>query len=278
MRRPSSASLETPAIRTSCRANGSCAVRRGRWMTFARWAAIRQRTSGDSPPPRGFRRSIFHCTAPSCSRWSRRSSRLRSRTGCIAGIRFGCPTRPSPTTIRSCRCWQVPPRRSTRSEGWPPRTTRSSPCRRRFQNRSSARSMPGGRRREKLSEQIFLAVYGMPALQAAVGIDPAAGRTRRPGKSPLHRELVEKRIAELKAKIDKGGLQECTIRGLIYIGAARGAVDERGVAALRRIRLTEEGSKMTLAQFKAMAREQFFLLLLEPEATLAAIPKLLPSD
>jgi len=131
---------------------------------------------------------------------------------------------------------------------------------------------------EKLSEQIFLAVYGMPALQAAVGIDAAAGRPRRPGKSPLHRELVEKRIAELKAKIDKGGLQECTIRGLIYIGAARGAVDERGVAALRRIRLTEEGSKMTLAQFKAMGREQFFLLLLEPEATLAAIPKLLPSD
>ena len=59
---------------------------------------------------------------------------------------------------------------------------------------------------------------------------------------------------------------------------ARGFVDERGVAALRRIRLTEEGSRLTLAQFKAMAREQFFLLLLEPEATLAAIPKLLPAD
>jgi pimeloyl-ACP methyl ester carboxylesterase len=131
---------------------------------------------------------------------------------------------------------------------------------------------------EKLSEQMFLAIYGMPALQAAVGVDPAAGRPRRPGKSALHRELVEKRIAELKSGINKGGLQECTIRGLIYIGAARGAIDERGVAALRRIRLTEEGSKMTLAQFKSMAREQFFLLLLEPEATLAAIPKLLPSD
>lgn len=35
---------------------------------------------------------------------------------------------------------------------------------------------------------------------------------------------------------------------------------------------------MTLAQFKAMAREQFLLLLLEPESTLAAIPKLLPAD
>jgi hypothetical protein len=35
---------------------------------------------------------------------------------------------------------------------------------------------------------------------------------------------------------------------------------------------------MTLEQFKKMAREQFFLLKLEPDATLAAIPKLLPAD
>ncbi len=35
---------------------------------------------------------------------------------------------------------------------------------------------------------------------------------------------------------------------------------------------------MTLAQFKAMAREQFFLLLIDPEATLLAIPKLLPEN
>jgi pimeloyl-ACP methyl ester carboxylesterase len=133
-------------------------------------------------------------------------------------------------------------------------------------------------RQEKLSESIFLAVYGSPALQAAVGIDPAVARPRRPGKSPLHAELRNKRIAELKSLITKGGLQECTIRGLVYVGMARGFVDERGVAALRRIRLTDESSRMTLAQFKTMAREQFFLLLLDPEATLAAIPKLLPAD
>lgn len=65
---------------------------------------------------------------------------------------------------------------------------------------------------------------------------------------------------------------------MIYVSMARGFVDERGVAALRRIRLTEEASRMTLAQFKATAREQFFLLLLEPEAALAAIPKMLPAD
>jgi pimeloyl-ACP methyl ester carboxylesterase len=131
---------------------------------------------------------------------------------------------------------------------------------------------------EKLSESMFLAMYGSPALQAAVGVNPEAARPRRPAKSLLHRELMEKRIAELKSHITKGGLQECTIRGLIYVGMARGFVDERGVAALRRIRLTEESSRLTLAQFKAMAREQFLLLLLEPESTLAAIPKLLPAD
>ena len=38
------------------------------------------------------------------------------------------------------------------------------------------------------------------------------------------------------------------------------------------------GAKLTLAQFKAMVREQFFLLLLDQEAALAAIPKLLPDD
>jgi hypothetical protein len=130
---------------------------------------------------------------------------------------------------------------------------------------------------EKLSESIFLNIYGSPALQAAVGIDPAAARPRRPGKSLLHQELRNKRIGELKSQIAKGGLQECTIRGLIYVGMARGIIDERSVAALRR-RLIAEGSRLTLSQFKAIAREQFFLLLLEPEAALAAIPKLLPAD
>jgi pimeloyl-ACP methyl ester carboxylesterase len=131
---------------------------------------------------------------------------------------------------------------------------------------------------EKASEAIFLAIYGSPVLQAAVGVNPEAARPRRPGKSLMHRELMEKRIAELKSHIEKGGLAECCIRGLLYAGAPRGGADERGVEALRRIRRTEAGSRLTLAQFKAMAREQFFLLLLDREATLAAIPKLLPAE
>jgi pimeloyl-ACP methyl ester carboxylesterase len=131
---------------------------------------------------------------------------------------------------------------------------------------------------EKFSEQLFLATYGSPILQAAVGVKSDAGKPRRPGKSPIHRELREKRIAELKSRIDQGGLFECAVRGLLYAGEPRGAVDERGVEALRQIRTSETGARLSLAQFKATAREQFFLLLLEPEATLAAIPALLPTN
>jgi len=36
--------------------------------------------------------------------------------------------------------------------------------------------------------------------------------------------------------------------------------------------------RMTLSEFKAMMREQHFMLLIDPEAALAAIPALLPSD
>ena len=131
---------------------------------------------------------------------------------------------------------------------------------------------------EKASEAMFLAIYGSPALQAAVGVDPESARPRRPAKSPMHQELLEKRIAELKSKITQGGLIECCIRGLLYAAVPRGAVDERGFEALRRIRMTEAGSRLSLAQYKAMVREQFLLLLLDTEATLAAIPKLLPED
>jgi hypothetical protein len=131
---------------------------------------------------------------------------------------------------------------------------------------------------EKISEQIFLAIYGSPVFQAAVGVNPASARSNRPAKSPLHRELLQNRIAELKSHVTKGGPREGVIRGLLYVGMARGEVDERSLNALRLIRLGDQASRLTLSQFKDMAREQFFLLLLDPEATLAAIPKMLPPD
>ena len=120
--------------------------------------------------------------------------------------------------------------------GRPP-TIRSSRCRRTCPARSSRRSTRWRDMSEALAERMFLAVYGSPALQAAVGIDPAATQPlRKAAKSPLHRELLQKRIAELKSRIPIGGLREAVIRALLYVGMARAAVDERGFEMVRRIR------------------------------------------
>ncbi|SHN71404.1 Protein of unknown function [Bradyrhizobium erythrophlei] len=131
---------------------------------------------------------------------------------------------------------------------------------------------------EAMSESLFLSIYGSPALQAAVGIDPNADPSPVPEMSAEHRKLLDARIAELKAGIGSGGLRECWIRALLYVGMTRGMFDERSLEALRRMRKEDEASRLTLSQFKTLVREQFFMLILDQEASLTAIPKMLPDD
>ena len=130
---------------------------------------------------------------------------------------------------------------------------------------------------EALAERTFLTIYGSPLLQKAVGIDPDAARPlRQAAKNPLHNELLQKRIAELKSRIPVGGLREAVIRGLLYAGMKRDAVDERGFELARRIR--KAYGETPLAEFKSLVREQFNMLLIDQDAALRAIPSMLPAD
>jgi hypothetical protein len=134
--------------------------------------------------------------------------------------------------------------------------------------------------RDNIAEQTFLSFYGSPLVQTLLGIDPADTRHgRRAGKSTLHHDLVDRRIAELKSRMRKGGLREALVRAMLYIGIPRNAVDERGFEAIRRLRaVTDSGPRMTLAEFKQMVREQFFMLLVDQDEAVAGIPSLLPQD
>jgi hypothetical protein len=133
---------------------------------------------------------------------------------------------------------------------------------------------------ERLAEQAFLSIYGSPPLQRAFGIDPQSDeRPGRAGKSALHRQFVEQRIAELKSRMGEGGLREALVRATLYVGMARGSVDERGFETIRRIRLARsETSRLTLAAFKNLVREQFFMLLIDQDAALDGILALLPDS
>ncbi|QRM57517.1 DUF3141 domain-containing protein [Sinorhizobium sp. BG8] len=131
---------------------------------------------------------------------------------------------------------------------------------------------------EKVSEETFRIVYGAPALQAALGIDPNSTRPpRKAEKSLLTTALIEARTNALKARITHGGLVEGLIRSLLFVGKARGGADERGFEAIRRVRrVHSDASRLTLTEFKSVMRDQYYILLIDEEAALAAIPEMLP--
>jgi Protein of unknown function (DUF3141) len=130
---------------------------------------------------------------------------------------------------------------------------------------------------EALAERTFLAVYGLPSLQAAVGVEPSTTQPlRKAAKSSLHRELLQTRIAELKSRIPVGGVREAVVRALIYAGLGRASVDERGFETVRRLRRAH--GDIPLSDFKALVREQFNMLLVDEKAALAAIASMLPPD
>jgi len=133
---------------------------------------------------------------------------------------------------------------------------------------------------ERLSEQTFYAVYGARTLQAALGINTTSTSSpRKAAKSLPHAALVESHIADLRGRMTHGGVTEALARSLIYVRAASGTADERGLAAIRRIRQLDPGARQrTLADFKALIREQFFLLLIDEDAALETIVGLLPED
>lgn len=130
---------------------------------------------------------------------------------------------------------------------------------------------------ETWAERMFLTMYGSPTLQAAVGVDRSdSQRPRKATKNPLHGELLQKRIAELKSIVGAGGLRAAVVRSLIYVGVNRASVDERGFELARRIR--EAHGDMPVAEFKELVRDQFNILLIDQKAALEAIPSMLPAD
>jgi len=132
-----------------------------------------------------------------------------------------------------------------------------------------------GKTRDNLTEFAFLSLYGSPWLQALVGLrDTDAPARPRPGEDPDRRAFVQERLAELRRRIDEGGPREAAVRALLYIRMPGAAADERAFNLLRRMR-EERGGGMTVTEFKALVRDQFLMLLAEPEEALAALPRLL---
>ncbi len=129
--------------------------------------------------------------------------------------------------------------------------------------------------RDGATERLFLDVYGQPLLQSLVGLGGDAHvHRRRPGSEPEHRRFIERRQAELSEQVAEGGSHEAVIRALIFVLGGAPSTDERNFKRLRASHAELE-PQLSVADFKRLMREQFFILKLGREAAVKALPELL---
>lgn len=133
--------------------------------------------------------------------------------------------------------------------------------------------------RDRATERLFQAIYDSPAVQVMTGVAGAAAPPRaRPGSTAEHRRFIESATADLRRRIGEGGLHAAVVRAVVHVGMANAAPDERAFAMIRRIRASIGKEALPLSRFKALLREQFFMLLIDEQAALAALPAMLPED
>ncbi len=99
---------------------------------------------------------------------------------------------------------------------------------------------------------------------------------QHPGKEPEFIAFMEEAIRTLRAQMAEGGPIEAGLRCLGYIGMGGLGVDERTFNQLAQMRARY--GEIPLEEFKRVARNQYFLLLLDEKAAIEAIPQMLPAD
>jgi hypothetical protein len=134
--------------------------------------------------------------------------------------------------------------------------------------------------RDRMVEQFFFGIYGSPVVQGLLGINTDEKVRELPGITPEKLATRKQRMEAYAAKLASGGFAEALTRAALYVAAADRAVDERCAAALaaafRELKGVRARTRMSVEQFKALVRDQFFVLLIERERAVEALAKMVP--
>ncbi len=130
--------------------------------------------------------------------------------------------------------------------------------------------------RDSTQEHWFRWFYGLPIVQAALGLSADHSHARPKTSRDAARTLAEanRRMAGEKA-LEDTGVYAAAIRALFYIEAGRKdtGADERGFRALRALRQQRPAEgKIGLQDFKALVRRQHLAWSVDPERAIAHIP------
>ncbi len=128
--------------------------------------------------------------------------------------------------------------------------------------------------RDQWAEHAFFGFYGSPLVQALLGLNAGSEVRPFPGTSP---ETVAARRAQADAyaaMLQTGGFNEALTRAVLYVNAADRTLDQRCALALNVAR--QKLMKLSLAKFKMLVREQFFVLQLDGERAVAVLASMVP--
>ncbi len=128
--------------------------------------------------------------------------------------------------------------------------------------------------RDKLAEQMFFGVYGSPFVQALLGITDRTDVRPPPGASPEKTAAQRAQLETYAAKLGIGGIDAALTRAVLYVLAAERMLDQRCALALNAAR--EQLMRLSLADFKTLVRDQFFVLQLEREQAVAMLASMVP--
>jgi len=128
--------------------------------------------------------------------------------------------------------------------------------------------------RDKLAEQAFFGFYGSPFVQKLLGFNKTSEVRPIPATSPETLAARRVRSDAYAAVLLTGGFDEALTRAVLYVTAADRMLDQRCALALNAAR--QHLMRLSLAAFKVLVRDQFFVLQLEHEQAVDALATLVP--
>ena len=128
--------------------------------------------------------------------------------------------------------------------------------------------------RDKLAEQAFFGFYGSPFVQSLLGLNKTSEVRPIPATSPETLAARQAQSDAYAAMLLTGGFDEALTRAVLYVTAADRMLDQRCALALNAAR--QHLMRLSLAAFKVLVRDQFFVLQLEHEQAVDALATLVP--
>ncbi len=111
-------------------------------------------------------------------------------------------------------------------------------------------------------------------MQALLGLSNGSEVRAFPGTSPEKLAARQVQTDAYAAKLHTGGFDEALTRAVLYVNAAERTLDQRCALALNVAR--KKLMHLSLAKFKVLVRDQFFVLQIERDRAVEALASLVP--